>query len=275
MTTEEYDGNELDCYEPVAARTVGGTIHLEMDGIMNEDQTTFWNVYVPAQWDQGQRLVLLSEEQFEFIGTLLAGELMNDEQHSPLRADQWNIIQTLAGKAGPWSGAKAPVFCPECLTYLIPLGDKHFICNDCGVTLDEFMEEVIIFEDDDWIEIDPMTQEWDDALGIVRDDDMKIIDLPDHLKPLFEVNIFGDWVLKYDEEVRQAYEDYGGPNHSNHPDHPDNCPSCGGSKVDGKCVWGDFEPCERCDGTGSWPSDDGDGVVECSYCNGTGRSQDE
>jgi len=78
------------------------------------------------------------------------------------------------------------------------------------------MEMVALIEDEEWVEMDPMTQEWDDALGIVRDEEMKITHLPDHLKPMFEVNIFGDWVLKTEEEVAQAYEDYGGPNHSNH-----------------------------------------------------------
>lgn len=207
MTTDETDGNELDCYEASEARTVGGVIHLGMDATLNEEQMTYWNVFVPAKWDCDQRLLLLTKEEFETISMVLTMEAFTEGIYSPFSKDVQNTLDNLITPNGLFHSPTPIHQCPDCQTVLIPLGDNHWVCDRCAVTLDSDFEMVALIEDENWVEMDPQTQEWDDALSIVRNEAMEVIDDPNH-------------VYSTDEEIEatQAYADYGGPNHSNHDD---------------------------------------------------------
>lgn len=220
MSDDYPEGNELDCYEASEARECGGTIHLGMDATQNEDQRTYWNVFVPAIWDNGQRLILLTKDEFEVIGGLLNAEFLASPSFSPLRGEQMDTVANLVGKKGAFGSLDPQRYCPECSTFVIPLGDNHWVCDKCAVTLDDDGEIVALIEDEEWVEMDTQTLEFDDALGIVRNEAMQVIAFPDWLAS--QMTLDGDhFELKDTVEVAQAYEDHGGANHSNHDDFDD------------------------------------------------------
>ena len=215
MTTDYPEGNELDCYEASEARECGGTIHLGMDATQNEDQRTYWNVFVPAKWDMGQRLLLLTEEEFRAVGNVLLLEALAVPQYSVLSRTEAIAVNNLVAPQGKFHLAIPLRQCPEtdCQTVLDRLGDKHWHCSECGAIIDED-GELATWADTglaDWEELDPMTQEFDDALSIVRSETMEVIDDPHNV-------LTKDGVTKMEQEAHEAYEDHGGPNHSNHDD---------------------------------------------------------
>lgn len=220
MTTEGNESMELDCYEAVEAigHHKSEVIHLGMDVQEIEGGQTYWNVYVPTKWDHGQRLLLVSEEEFNTISMVLSLEAFVEPQYSHLSKEMNNTLDNLIAPMGKFHSTEPIHQCPDCQTVLIRLGPNHWVCDRCAVTLDSDFEMVALIEDEAWIEMDTQTLEFDDALGIVRNEAMEIIAFPDWLAS--QMVLDGDhFELKETVEVAQAYEDYGGANHSNHDDY--------------------------------------------------------
>ena len=70
---------------------------------------------------------------------------------------------------------------------------------------------------DEWEELDPQTLEFDDLLGIVRNEDMQIIAFPSHLSENGTLVLDGDhFALRTDVEVLESWNNYGGVNHNNY-----------------------------------------------------------
>ena len=168
----------------------------------DDEGTDGWKVYLPPRTADGNRLLLISDEQFEVISMVLTMEAFTEPQYSPFPVSIQNELDNLITPNGLFHSPTPIHQCPDCQSILIPLGDKHWVCDRCAVTLDADFEMVALIEDEDWIEMDPMTMEFDMALSIVRDDDMNVLDDP--------------YGVTEEGEARQAYEDHGGPNHSNH-----------------------------------------------------------
>lgn len=82
-------------------------------------------------------------------------------------------------------------------------------------TLDDGSRLVLLREQ--WEEMDVRSQAFDDALGIVRNEAMEIIAFPDWLSSQLVLDglPISHFVLKVEAEAHEAYENYGGPNHSN------------------------------------------------------------
>ena len=250
------EGNELDCYEAVEAVDHHPTevIHLGMDVQEIEGGQTYWNVYVPTKWDHGQRLLLLSQEEFRAVGNVLLLEALAMPDYSVLSPPETILVNNLVAPMGKFHLDVTMRQCPaEHSTVLDRLGD-NYSCSECKAIYDDDGELVDTFGV--WEQIDPNTQEFDDTLGIVRNEAMEITHDPTGLfAELYYCNDDGhlltptgsdgnyhcpdcgrtffisdedlalgrfqdaaDGPFSDEEEARQAYEDYGGPNHSNHDD---------------------------------------------------------